>query len=178
MEPDRGYVIKDSRDGEERKYKLIELKDGKLTEKTETEKTGAVKNRLFPTDIGMVVTDFLDKHFDEIMDYSFTADIEKQFDIIAEGKLEREKMLKDFYGGFHKLVEETMETASRETGERILVKDPKSGDSVIARITRYGPVIQIGTKEEVGEEGKPKFAGLRHNQSIETINLEDALELL
>ncbi|TVR89884.1 MAG: type I DNA topoisomerase [Saprospirales bacterium] len=177
MEPDRGYVIKDSRDGEERKYKLIELKNGKLTEKIESEKTGAVKNRLFPTDIGMVVTDFLDKHFDEIMDYSFTADIEKQFDIIAEGKLEREKMLKDFYNDFHKLVEETMESASRETGERILGKDPKSGHSVVARITRYGPVIQIGTKEEVGEEGKPKFAGLRHDQSIETINLEDALEL-
>ncbi len=177
MEPDRGYVIKDSRPGEERKYKVLVLRGNELKESVESEITGTVKNRLFPTDMGMVVTDFLDRHFEEIMDYSFTADIEKQFDTIAEGKLEREKMLKEFYGPFKERLEDTIDNAKRETGERVLGVDPNTGHSVLARITRYGPVIQIGSKEEVGEEGKPKFAGLRHDQSIETIGLEDALEL-
>ncbi|TVR81572.1 MAG: type I DNA topoisomerase [Saprospirales bacterium] len=177
MEPDRGYVIKDSRDGEKREFKVLKLNNATIQETTESEITGAIKNRLFPTDMGMVVTDFLDRHFETIMDYSFTADIEKQFDVIAEGKLQRQKMLKDFYGDFHKIVEETMEHANRETGERVLGKDPVTGHSVLARITRFGPVIQIGSKEEVGENGKPRFAGLRPDQSIETINLEEALEL-
>lgn len=177
MEPDRGYVIKDSRDGEERTYKVLQLADNQLTEKVDKEITGAIKNRLFPTDMGMVVTDFLDRHFEEIMDYGFTADIEKQFDTIAEGQLEKKKMLEDFYGEFHELIKKTMENAKRETGERILGKDPKTGHSVIARISRFGPVIQIGSKEEVGEEGKPKFAGLRPNQSIETIGFDEAMDL-
>lgn len=177
MEPDRGYVIKDSRPGEEREYKVLSLRDNLVAERLDKEITGAVKNRLFPTDMGMVVTDFLDRYFDEIMNFSFTADIEQQFDTIAEGKLEREKMLKDFYAKFHQRVEDTLENAERETGERVLGTDPQTGHSILARITRYGPVIQIGSKEEVGEEGKPKFAGLRYDQSIETITLEEALEL-
>ncbi len=177
MEPDRGYVIKDSRPGVERKFNVLILQDNQVSEKVDTENTGAVTNRLFPTDMGMVVTDFLDKYFGDIMDYSFTAEIEKQFDTIADGKLQREKMLKDFYEDFNAIVKKTEEEAERETGERVLGTDPNTGHSVLARITRYGPVIQIGSKEEVGEEGKPKFASLRHNQSIETITYEEAMEL-
>ena len=178
MEEERGYITKESREGEERKYKLLTLdKAGKIQKEEKTETTGAVKNRLFATDMGMTVTDFLDKYFDEIMDYGFTADIEKQFDIIAEGQEEWTKMLKDFYVPFHSTVEKTMDEADRFTNERVLGKDPETGRTVLTRMTRLGPVAQIGTPEELDEDEKPKYGNLRHGQSMETITFEEAMKL-
>jgi DNA topoisomerase-1 len=177
MDPKRGYVTKESRDGEERKYMVYSIENGELKEKEETEITGATSNRLYSSDIGMVVTDFLLEHFDEVMDYSFTADIEKQFDDIAEGDLKWKNMLQEFYDPFHERVEKTLEEADRFTGERKLGKDPDSGRTVLTRMTKYGPVAQIGAPDELDEGEKPKYANLRKNQSIETIELEEALEL-
>ncbi len=170
----RGYVVKESRDGEQRQYLSLTLNDDGLSEEKKTERTGAEKNKLFPTDIGMVVTDFLSGHFETIMDYSFTADVEKQFDDIADGMLKWSKMIEKFYNPFHSNVEETLENADRAKGERELGIDPKSGKPVIARIGRYGPMVQIGSVED---EEKPKFASLLKEQSIETISFEEALEL-
>ena len=127
--------------------------------------------------MGMVVTDFLDQHFDEIMNYGFTAEMEAKFDKIAEGHEEWKKMIKEFYGPFHTDVEETLEKAERAKGRRDLGVDPESGHTVMVQLTRYGPVIQIGTVEEVGEEGKPKFANLRPGQSMETISYDEAMKL-
>jgi DNA topoisomerase-1 len=170
----RGYVIKESREGEEREYlKMVLTPDG-LKEEKQTEITGAEKNKLFPTAIGMVVTDFLAEHFTEIMDYSFTADVEKQFDEIAEGQRKWNQMIESFYTPFHKSVEHTLEHADRAKGERELGVDPDSGRPVFARIGRYGAMVQIGQAED---EEKPKFASLLKGQSIETISLEEALEL-
>ncbi|MCB0662397.1 MAG: type I DNA topoisomerase [Saprospiraceae bacterium] len=177
MEEKRGYVIRDSRDGEERKYKVITLHDGKIATKTETENTGAVKNRLFPTDMGTIVTDFLDEHFPEIMDYQFTADIEQQFDDISNGKIVWTKMMKDFYFPFHKTVEDTVETAERASGERILGTDPETGRSLLVRMSRMGPVVQIGHQDELEEGEKPKYANLRPGQSLESITFEEAIDL-
>lgn len=170
----RGYVVKESREGEDRNYLMLTLDDNGLNEEKKTERTGAEKNKLFPTDIGMVVTDFLADHFKTIMDYSFTADVEKQFDDIADGMLKWNKMIEKFYNPFHSNVEETLENADRAKGERELGIDPKSGKPVIARIGRYGPMVQIGSVED---EEKPKFASLLKEQSIETITFEEALEL-
>jgi DNA topoisomerase-1 len=177
MEEKRGYVIRDSRDGEERKYKVILLRDGKIETKTETENTGAVKNRLFPTDMGTIVTDFLDEHFAEIMDYKFTADIEQKFDDISNGKIVWTKMMKDFYFPFHETVEETVEKAERASGERILGKDPETGRSLLVRMSRMGPVVQIGHQDELEEGEKPKYANLRPGQSLESITFEEAIDL-
>jgi DNA topoisomerase-1 len=178
MEEERGYVTKETRDGEERKYQLLTLnKVGELQKEEKTEMTGAVKNRLFASDMGMTVTDFLRKYFEGIMDYGFTADIEKQFDTIAEGKEEWTKMLKGFYGPFHETVEKTMDEADRFTNERVLGKDPETGRTVLTRMTRLGPVVQIGTPEELDEEEKPKYGNLRHGQSMETITFEEAMKL-
>lgn len=177
MEEKRGYVIRDSREGEERKYKVIILRDGKIESRTDTEKTGAVKNRLFPTDMGTLVTDFLDEHFSEIMDYKFTADIEQKFDDISNGKIVWTKMMKDFYFPFHNTVEETVEKAERASGERILGKDPESGYSLLVRMSRMGPVVQIGHQDELGEDEKPKYANLRPGQSLESITYEEAMDL-
>src|SRR6185436_18918063 len=138
--------------------------------------TGAEKSKLFPTDLGLVVTDFLKQHFDEVMDYSFTANIEEEFDKIAEGKQQWSKMVGDFYTPFHKDVEHTLENAERAKGERELGTDPTTGKPVFARMGRYGPMVQIGAQAEEGEE-KPRFAKLKPTQSIETINMEEALEL-
>jgi DNA topoisomerase I len=178
MEENRGYVVKDSRDGEERKFVILTLKNGAITKKEGAEMTGAVKNRLFPTDMGMVVTDFLAENFGDIMDFGFTAEIEEQFDEIAEGKIQWDKMVGGFYKPFHDNVQTTLENSGRATGERILGKDPKTGRTVLVRMTRYGkPAVQIGTKEELGEEEKPTFANLSPGQSIETITLEESLKL-
>jgi len=178
MEEGRGYVIKDSREGVERSFEILILKENVINKKAESEITGAVKNRLFPTDMGMVVSDFLAEHFKQIMDYSFTADIEKQFDKIAEGALLWQQMLKSFYFPFHEQVDQTIATADRASGERALGKDPETGKTVMARISRYGsPIIQIGSREEMGEQEKPKFANLKPHQSIETITFEEALDL-
>lgn len=177
MEEGRGYVVKDSRPGVERPYAVLTLVNGQIKSESKSEITGATKDRLYPTDMGMVVSDFLSEHFEKIMDYGFTADIEKEFDQIASGSREWRSMLEHFYDPFHELVEQTLENANRATGERILGTDPASGLTVSARVTRFGPVIQIGSREEVGEEGKPQFANLRTGMSIETVTLEEALDL-
>ncbi len=170
----RGYVEKRDKDGVSRDYHILRLKNDNITEQTAQENTGAEKGKLFPTDLGMVVTDFLNEHFTQVMDYSFTANIENEFDQIAAGKQLWNKMIGGFYGPFHKTVEDTMENAERAKGERILGTDPESGKPVVARLGRFGPMVQIGSVED---EEKPKFATVKNNQSIETITLEEALDL-
>lgn len=177
MEEGRGYVVKESRPGVERKLRTLTLHNGSITATEKTEMTGATSNRLYPTDMGMLVTDFLSQHFDEIMDYRFTAEIEKEFDVIAEGNLEWHKMIAEFYGPFKVGLEHTKENAERAKGKRILGVDEGTGHTILVQMTRFGPAVQIGTKEEVGEEGKPRFAGLKPGQSMESITLEDAIEL-
>ncbi len=170
----RGYVVKEERPGKERKYSYLSLKNEKIAESTKTEITGAEKNKLFPNDIGMVVNDFLQKHFESIMDYNFTASVEEKFDKIAEGKVEWTKMIDEFYKTFHKKVENTLEHGERDKGERVLGKDPDSGKTLSARIGRYGPMAQLG---EATDEEKPKFAPLLKGQHIETITYEEAMDL-
>jgi DNA topoisomerase-1 len=170
----REYVVKESREGVKRSYDYLLLKNDKVEESRKTEITGAEKNKMFPTDIGVVVNSFLMEYFRDIMDYNFTADVEKEFDEIAQGIKEWTKVIKEFYSPFHDKIENTLEHAEKFSGERILGKDPKTGKDVIARIGRFGPMVQIG---QADEEEKPKFAGLRKDQSLETITLEEALDL-
>lgn len=177
MEEGRGYVVKESREGVPRKYRQLILAAGQIREEEKTEITGASKNHLFPTDMGMLVTDFLGTHFDGIMNYSFTANIEKQFDDIAEGGVDWRKMLGAFYGPFHKQVVQTQEGADRASGERILGKDPATGKTVLTRMSRFGPVIQLGKAEELPEGEKISYANLKAGQSMNDITLEEALEL-
>ncbi len=178
MEPARGYVVKDSREGVDREYKRFILKNGEIIRSIETEKSGVVKNRLFPQDIGMIVTDFLTEHFPRIMDYNFTADIEEDFDEIADGKIEWKKMVKTFYGPFHSQIEKTIAESERATGERILGKHPENGKTILVRMARFGPVVQLGTREEVGEENQNliQYASLQPGQSLESINFDEAME--
>lgn len=171
----RGYVEKKELDGEERAFKVLEWTKGELTKQSKTETIGKEKNKLFPTDIGMVVTDFLKEHFEHIMDYHFTADVEAQFDAIAHGKVEWTSMISDFYTPFHASVEDTLENSERASGERILGVHPVSNKKVLARIGRFGPMVQVGDEKEDGE--KPVFASLSKTQSIHSITLEEALEL-
>jgi DNA topoisomerase-1 len=170
----RNYVVKKDKDGIRRSYEVIKLQGSEISASMAEENTGAEKSKMFPTDLGMVVTDFLKQHFAQVMDYKFTAKIESEFDEIANGKLEWSKMLETFYGPFHELVNTTMDTAERASGERELGIDPVSGKRVIARIGRFGPMIQIGNTDA---DEKPRFATLRSTQSIETITFEEALEL-
>src|SRR5690606_23333831 len=170
----REYVEKRDKEGTPRDYRVLALKDNKISQFTQTEITGAEKAKLFPTDLGIVVTDFLKQYFDDIMDYGFTARIEGEFDEVAEGKLEWNKMIDEFYNPFKEGVEKTIETAERIKGERELGIDPQSGKPVIARMGRYGPMVQIGSADE---EETPRFASLQKGQSIETITLEEALDL-
>jgi DNA topoisomerase-1 len=172
----RGYVIKESREGKERKLREIILEKGSVKDNTITENTGAEKNKLFPNDIGMIVNDFLVNYFPNITSYSFTATVEKEFDDIAQGKKQWEKMIEDFYKAFHDKVE-TTEQIDRTTvnTSRELGIDPASGKKLIVRLGRFGPLAQIGEATEEGE--KPKFASLRKGQLLETITLDDALEL-
>lgn len=170
----REYVIVGSLDGEKRKLQTLKLKSGKITEKEETETFGADRRKLIPTDIGIVVNDFLVDYFKTILDYDFTAKVEESFDDIAEGKEKWTSMIDGFYNKFHSNVEKVEETAERATGERELGKDPKSGKPVFAKIGRFGPMIQIG---EVDDEEKPKFASLLSTQSIHSITLDEALTL-
>ena len=170
----RNYVAKEIREGREREYKKILLKGGKVTTETNIENTGAEKGKLYPTDIGIVVNDFLEKHFPVIMDYNFTAKVEEEFDEIALGKLSWKDMLGKFYKPFHKTVEETQDTSERQSGERILGKDPKSGLNVLVRIGRFGPMAQIGSQ---GETETPKYASLRPGQRLDTITFEEVLDL-
>ena len=154
--------------------RVLKLVQDKVTRVIEQENTGAEKSKLFPSDLGLVVTDFLKQYFDDIMDYGFTARIEEEFDEVAAGKLKWNSMIDDFYIPFKKDVEKTIETAERIKGERELGIDPESGKKIVARMGRYGPMVQIG---DVSDEEKPRFAALKKDQSIETIQLDDALQL-
>lgn len=170
----RGYVEKRDKEGIQRDYRVFVLKNDSISKHKETENTGAEKAKLFPTDLGLVVTDFLKQHFDDIMDYGFTARIEEEFDEVAQGKMRWSKMIDDFYNPFKEDVQKTIDTAERISGERHLGTDPLTGKPVIARMGKYGPMVQIGKTED---DEKPRFAKLKATQSIETINLEDAFEL-
>ena len=176
----RGYVEKRDKEGVKRDFQVLVLQNDKIVKDTNSENFGAEKNKIFPTDLGMVVNDFLREHFTKVLDYDFTAKIEAEFDHIAEGRQQWNKMIDDFYLPFHENVEHTIETASRAKGERELGLDPQSGKPVVARLGRFGPMVQIGVSAVAGAEEtteKPKFAKLRTNQSIETITLEEAMEL-
>lgn len=170
----RGYVEKREREGVRRDYRILKLQNDTLTKVTEHEITGADKGKLFPTDLGLVVTDFLMQYFDDVMDYGFTAKIEGEFDEVAAGNTQWTSMINDFYHPFHKDIEKTLETAERIKGERELGIEPETGKRVVARMGRYGPMVQIG---EASEEEKPRFAKLKANQSIETITYDEAMEL-
>ena len=170
----RGYVVKEDRDGKPRDYRTLELNDGKISSMQKTEITGAEKAKLFPTDIGAVVNDFLVEHFKGIVDFNFTARVEKEFDEIAQGLKEWTDMLHSFYGPFHDEVETTIKHADRATNERELGVDPETGKRVSVRIGRFGPMVQIGSADD---EEKPRFASLRQGQMIETLTFEEAMEL-
>jgi DNA topoisomerase-1 len=172
----RGYVLKEDREGKERGYKIVLLEKDDIKSETKTEITGAEKSKLFPDNIGMIVNDFLIEYFNNILDFNFTANVEKQFDEIASGKGNWVKMIDDFYKPFHQQVETTLEVSDYTKGERVLGTDPESGKPVIARMARYGPVVQIGEQNEDSDE-KPKFASMLKGQHIETITLEEALPL-
>lgn len=172
----RNYVEKTDREGVSRNYTQLSFDGHKIKKNIKTEITGAEKAKLFPTDIGAVVNDFLIQYFPDILDFNFTARVEEEFDEIAEGKMKWTDMLEEFYRPFHKTVEKTSENSERASGERALGTDPKTGKPVIVRIGRFGPLAQIGeTNEETGE--KAVFASLRKEQSIESITLQEALDL-
>lgn len=173
----RGYVVKEDRQGNEREYTTLTLINNTINDEIKKENYGAEKSKLFPTDIGMVVNDFLTKNFDMIMDFNFTAKVEEQFDTIAEGKYQWSKMLSDFYKPFHKQVEETLQVSEKANGERILGNDPSSGKPISVKIGRYGPLVQLGETGDNETDEKPKFASLQPGMSIETITLEEALDL-
>ncbi|MCF8339980.1 MAG: type I DNA topoisomerase [Chitinophagaceae bacterium] len=170
----RTYVEKRDKEGIQRIYQVLSMVNDVIKKKQETETTGAEKSKLFPSDLGLVVTDFLIQHFENVMDYGFTAKIEGNFDEIAHGKMKWNSMVGDFYTPFKSEVDNTMETAERIKGEREIGIDPVSGKKVIARMGRYGPMVQIG---DVNDEIKPRFAKLKQDQSIETITFEAAMEL-
>ena len=172
----RGYVVKEEREGKSRNFRVLTLKGQNITKEEKTENTGAERGKLFPTDIGSVVNDFLVQYFKEIVDFHFTATVEKQFDEIAQGLEEWTDMIRNFYQPFHKGVENTIETADKATGERDLGVHPENGKKVSVRIGRFGPFVQVGESEDKESE-KPLYASLRAGQSIETISLEQALEL-
>lgn len=171
----RGYVIKEDREGRKREFISMVLTNGKISKETKSEITGAEKSKLFPTDIGEVVNDFLVEHFKGIVDFNFTAKVEKQFDEIAQGLQEWTKMLQAFYTPFHNEVEDTLENADRANGERLLGVDPASGKNVYAKVGRYGPLVQIGELSD-NEEDKPIYASLGKSQSVGTITLDEALD--
>ena len=172
----RGYVIKESRDGEKRGYTQLTLSKGKIARKTLTETVGKEKNKLSPTDIGMIVTDFLDAQFAAVMDYNFTASVEKEFDEIAMGEKSWPEMIRSFYDEFHSKVDEALESKPVKSSQmHELGIDPKSGKPVFVKIGRFGPVAQIGGAE--GDEEKPRFASLKKGQLIATITLDEALAL-
>ena len=170
----RGYVEKGNKEGVKRSFDIMTLKEGKIAESTKTEMTGNEKAKLLPTDVGIVVNDFLMEYFPGIMDYNFTASVEKEFDEVADGEKEWTGMMDAFYQDFHPLVEKTSNTKTEhKVGERILGTDPVSGKPVSVKIGRYGPIIQIGSVED---EEKPRFAQLPKGMALETITLEEALE--
>ncbi|WP_373519767.1 type I DNA topoisomerase [Pricia sp.] len=170
----RGYVEKGTVDGVERKYVQLLLQSGAVNEKRLTETVGSDKGKMVPTDIGMIVNDFLVSHFGNILDYNFTARVEEEFDEIAEGEEDWQKVMKNFYNDFHPKVLDVEENADRASGERVLGEDPKSGRQVSVRLGRFGPMVQMGT---VDDEEKPKFASLLPDQSLTTITYDEAMEL-
>ncbi|MFB9055870.1 type I DNA topoisomerase [Mariniflexile ostreae] len=170
----RNYVEKGTVEGQERNYVQLTLKKGVVKDKTLSEKVGSDKGKLVPTDIGTIVTDFLVNHFEHILDYNFTAKVEADFDEIAEGREDWTKMMKAFYKDFHPVVVDVQENADRESGERILGTDPKSGKQVSVRLGKFGPMVQIGT---VDDEEKPQFASLSPDQQLNTITYEEAMDL-
>lgn len=167
----RGYIIRESREGVERSVETMELKGTDIRTKKNKKTFGAEKKKLFPSDMGMVVTDFLSAHFKNIMDYNFTAQAEEALDDVAEGTVEWQKMIGEFYAPFHRTVEDTLQHSERNSGERVLGSHPETGEPVSVRIGRFGPIAQIGEGEGV------RYAGLRKGQLMETITLEEALEL-
>jgi DNA topoisomerase-1 len=173
----RGYIEKENRDGFERVSQLIKLKDGNLTKSEHTSITGAENKKLFPTDVGIVVTDFLVEHFSDVMEYSFTASVETEFDEIAEGRKVWNEMIASFYGEFHAKVEDVIGNVGKASGERELGDDPVNGEKVFARIGPFGPMVQMGEKQEDENAPKPKFASLMKGQTIQTITLEQAMDL-
>jgi len=173
----RKYVIKQTTEAKQREIRAIIVKDGELTEEKRQENYGAEKGKLFPTSEGTVVCDFLQENFNNIMDYGFTSSVESEFDDIAEGKKVWNEMIADFYGPFHQKVLEVDETAERASGERLLGEDPKSGENVYARVGRFGPMVQIGEMQQSDDAPKPKYASIIGEQTVQTITLEQALEL-
>ena len=167
----RGYILRESREGVEKPVTTLTLKGNDIKTSTSKKMFGAEKKKLFPSDMGMVVTDFLSAHFQHIMDYNFTAEAEENLDRVAEGKEEWQKMIGEFYTPFHETVESTLKNSERNSGERILGTDPATGETVIVRIGRFGPMAQIGEGENV------RYAGLQKGQLLETITLEEALAL-
>ena len=170
----REYITKEDKPGFLRNFTLITLKAGQINEVVKSETVGNEKGKLFPTDIGTLVNSFLVQYFDNIMDYNFTASVEEEFDEIAEGKVIWNQMIKTFYIPFHKQIESTLEKSKKVSGEKLIGKDPVTGSPVYVKIGRYGPMVQVGDAED---ELKPRFAGLKKGQSIDTISLTDALEL-
>ncbi len=170
----RGYVVKEDREGKQRNFTTLTLKNDNISDVTAKENFGFEKKKMFPTDIGTVVTDFLVKNFEKVLDYSFTANVEEQFDAIAEGQKKWNKMIQDFYNPFHTKIQHTLENAERASGERLLGTDPESGKPLIVRIGKFGPMAQIGKTDD---EGGAKFASLLTGQTIAKITLEEALEL-
>ena len=169
----RGYVVKEDRDGTPRDYRILTLSGPTVQAETASENAGQERSKLFPTDIGLVVNDFLLEHFQNILDYNFTADVEGEFDVIAQGQLDWRAMLKRFYSPFKETVDTTMEHAERASGERILGVHPESGAQILCRIGRYGPMAQIGGPDDEEKQ----YASLLPGQSIETLTLEEALDL-
>lgn len=171
----RDYVVRGDKEGVEREYDVLTLKKGKISDKKRTEKTGAEKGKLIPTDVGMVVTDFLTEYFPDILNYNFTANVEKHFDNVAEGSLDWTEMIDKFYKVFHPVVSDALSMRlEKKVGERVLGVDPKTGRPVSVKIGRYGPLVQLGLAED---EEKPQFASLLKGQSMSTITLDEALRL-
>ncbi len=173
----RGYVVKEDREGKERNFTVLFFENNTISRAVKNEKYGSEKSKLFPSDIGMVVTDFLAKHFENIMDYGFTASVEEEFDKIARGQLVWNKMISKFYTPFHKEVTDTSANAERQNAERSLGIDPESKKPVIVKVGKYGPYAQIGENADDTNTEKPRYASLRSNQLIETITLEEAIDL-
>ena len=170
----RGYVEKGSTEAKLRPVIKISLVNGAISEETLSEKFGSDKGKLIPTDIGIIVTDFLTNHFEYIMDYNFTARVEQDFDSIAEGKKDWTEMMKKFYGNFHPVVEDVQQNASRESGKRVLGVHPENNKEISVRLGKFGPMVQIGT---VDDDEKPKFASLPQDLQIESVTLDEALSL-
>ena len=170
----RGYVEKGSTEAKSRKVIKVSISNGVISENTLSEKFGSDKGKLIPTDIGMIVTDFLKNHFEYIMDYNFTAKVEQDFDSIASGKKDWTEMMKSFYGKFHPVVEDVQQNATRESGKRVLGSHPENDKEVSVRLGKFGPMVQIGT---VDDEEKPKFASLPQDFQIESVTLDQALSL-